>query len=77
MNNTDRKKLEIAMFHLSNAQLIISELKDSEREKFDNLNEGLQASEKGQKLEAGADSLDYIHDDIENIVDSLTEIIGG
>lgn len=43
------------------AKSIVEGVAESEREKFDNLNEGLQASEKGQTLEQNADTLEGIN----------------
>ena len=77
MNNLNRQELRKAIDYLQRAHEIIDSLKESEREKFDNLNEGLQAAEAGQKLEQNADSLDYIYDDLDGMIDSINEIIGG
>ena len=71
MNKNDRKELEKALKMLEDAQEIIDYVKDCEQEKFDNLTEGLQASENGAKLEENAqtldDSLDYLRDCINTI----------
>jgi F0F1-type ATP synthase membrane subunit b/b' len=40
------------------AKTMIEELRDEEQEKFDNLSEGLQASERGQNIEAAVGALD-------------------
>jgi hypothetical protein len=42
---------------LSEAQEIIESIKDGEQEKFDNLSEGLQQTEKGQKFEETVSTL--------------------
>jgi exonuclease VII small subunit len=57
MNNQDRKELERAIEMISEAKSIIESIKDGEQEKFDNLSEGLQQSEKGQKFEENVSSL--------------------
>lgn len=46
-------------------------LKDDERNKFDNLSEGLQAAESGQKLEVAADLLDKAYDELDNALLSI------
>jgi hypothetical protein len=51
MNIRDRKKLQEAV-------ALLEELAQDERNKFDNMTEGLQATEQGQKIEAAADALD-------------------
>ncbi len=44
------------------ASSAIEELKDEEQEKFDNLSEGLQQSEKGQTIEATVSALETAYD---------------
>ncbi len=48
MNKQDRKDLEKAVGFIEEAKAIIANIANSEQEKFDNLSEGLQQSEKGQ-----------------------------
>ena len=50
----------------ADAATMIEEIRDEEQEKFDNLSEGLQASEKGQALEAAVSSLDTALDAANN-----------
>ena len=47
MNRKDRKELEKALVKLGEAQEIIDAIREGEQEKFDNLPEGLQQTEKG------------------------------
>lgn len=54
MNKQDKKQLQEAINLLENAKSILQTLADAEQEKFDNLSEGLQQSEKGQKFEEDA-----------------------
>ena len=42
----------------ADVRTMVEEIRDEEQEKFDNLSEGLQASEKGQTLEATVSALD-------------------
>lgn len=46
---------------LSNAESTVSEVASEERDKFDNMNEGLQGTEKGQALSDAADTLENIN----------------
>lgn len=48
--------------------------RDMEEEKFDNMSEGLQASEKGQALEASKEALDGVCDAIGEAVASINEV---
>lgn len=51
-------------------------IKDEEQEKFDNLSEGLQASEMGQRLEESASSLDNAYSELESAMDGLDQAVG-
>src|SRR5882757_9591900 len=53
----------------ADAATMIEELRDKEQEKFDNLSEGLQASERGQNIEAAVQSLDTAYDAVNNADD--------
>lgn len=64
MNADDRKKvseltsqLEAAKAQVENIGSELSDMADAEQEKFDNMSEGLQQSETGQKIEAAAEAL--------------------
>lgn len=57
----------------------IRTLAEEEREKYDNLSEGLQQAEMGQNIEAAADSLDQAASECEDgniggAIDSLDEV---
>ena len=65
MNAADRKavsdevsKLEEMKSDISMIGEALRELADAEQEKYDNLSEGLQASEKGQAIQTAAEALD-------------------
>jgi len=74
MNKKDRSALEELMAKLEVIKEEIEGLDEYEREKFDNLPEGIQASDRGQAIEAAADSLDGIVADLENVLDSYREM---
>lgn len=64
MNKDQRKRLDEALKLLDEAneligqaQGIVEEIAGDERDKFDNMPEGLQAGERGQAIEAAADAL--------------------
>ena len=57
----------------SDAASEIEGLKDEEQEKFDNLSEGLQASEKGQTIEATVSQLDTAYDAASNADDAIVD----
>lgn len=71
MNIHDRKRLNEALEFIAKARDIIESIGESEHEKFDNLPEGLQASECGEKMEAAADELDNALNTIDDVVSSI------
>lgn len=73
MNKNDRKELEKALALLGEAQEIIDAIKDGEQEKFDNLSEGLQQTEKGQKFEETVSTLEDAWNSIDEAVGSINE----
>ncbi len=75
MNKLDRKNLEQAIAFLNDAKSIIEDIASQERDKFDNLSEGLQQSDRGQAMEENADDLESVNDDIENVIDAIENVI--
>lgn len=73
MNAARRKELSKAIDLIEQAKEIISAVAEEEREAYDNLPEGLQESEMGEKMNEIADDLEYI--DLEEVVDTIQEII--
>ncbi len=71
MNKENRKELERAINLIEEAKLIVEQIKDEEQEKFDNLSEGLQASEKGQKFEETVETLDTAFSQLEEAIDGI------
>ena len=72
MNAIRRKFLANILDRLSSIKAEIDELKDLEQEAFDNLPEGIQGSERGEKIQANVE----IMDDAVNSIDDLEEQIG-
>ena len=54
------------------AKTMNEEMRDEEQEKFDNLSEGLQASEKGQNIESAVNYLD----EAITAIDAIEELEG-
>lgn len=89
MNKYQRKELntaitimEAAAAQLVEAKEIVQRIQEEETEKFENLNEGMQAMESNQKLEAASDNLSDIYSEIEYIegyieeqVNSINEVM--
>ena len=73
MNAARRKELSKAIDLIEQAKEIISAGAEEEREAYDNLPEGLQESEMGEKMNEIADELEYV--DLDEVVDTIQEII--
>ncbi len=76
MNNQDRKELDRARSLLMQGAIILEELADAETEKFDNLPDSLQMSERGEQFNEDAERLQTANDDVLNVVTELEEIGG-
>lgn len=74
MNKNDRAQLAQAVELLEKAKEIISSIKDKEQNSYDNLSEGLQASERGQKFEENASNLDEIESNITDGISMIEEM---
>ena len=62
MNKQDHKELTQAITLLGEVSLIIESLAESEREKYDNMPDGLRAGERGQAMSDAADALEEARD---------------
>jgi len=58
---------------LASAKAAIDEVKDAEQDAFDNLSEGLQAGERGQRMEEIINELDDASGDIDELISSIDE----
>jgi DNA repair ATPase RecN len=71
MNKENRKKLEKAISLIDNAKEIVERIKDEEQDKFDNLSEGLQQSDKGEKFEDNVSTLDEVLSQLDEAIDGI------
>lgn len=71
MNKQTRKELEEVSFDLLELILKVEYIRDEEQEKFDNLPEGLQESERGQKFEETVDALEEVINSLEEANDGI------
>ena len=74
MNKRDRKDLQRAVSMLDEARSIVGVLSESEQDKFDNMPENLQDSERGEKFESDAAELQSGADAIESAMCELEEL---
>lgn len=75
MNNNRRKKLLTSVELLNNAKGIIEDCFYEEQDSFDNLSEGLQATERGNDMEENMQMLEDIIEKIEEIDSDIKDII--
>ena len=71
MNNAGRKQIEELIDKLEGIKGEIEEMQSAEQEKFDNLSEGLQQSERGQGYEQAAEYLQTAVDSIDEALSNL------
>lgn len=73
MNRTERDNIVEICQEIRNCLDRLREIGDAEQEKFDNLPENLQSSDKGEQFETNAstisDCCDSIEDELSNIED--------
>ncbi len=74
MNKGDRIELARAVVLIQEGSQILADLADSEREKFENLPEGIQESERGQLFEEAAEQLEAAQDEIDSAVSDLDDL---
>lgn len=72
MNKHDRKEIDRGIALIEEGAQILTDVGDAEIEKFDNLNEGLQQSEMGERLETKGNELIELADEIQCVVSMYT-----
>jgi DNA repair ATPase RecN len=73
MNNERRKQIEEAQNLLDNAREILDLAANEEQDSFDNLPEGLQASERGERMEEIATQLADVVTILEDAFETLND----
>jgi flagellar biosynthesis chaperone FliJ len=75
MNDQRRKQLKEALQKLEDAAASIEICKDEEQEYYDNMPEGLQGGEKGDKAQEAIDGLEEALTQIDDAIAQITEVI--
>jgi hypothetical protein len=75
MNAKTRKLLKSAIETIEILHNSIETIRDEEQEKFDNLPEGLQQSENGQKFEETVGSLDEVISNLEDAIGNIDSVL--
>lgn len=73
MNAQRRKEIQAVLNELADLRSRVDTLHNEEQEAFDNMPEGLQASDRGQASEAAASALDDALSAFDEIETSLNE----
>lgn len=73
MNAAQRKRLDEMYDTLDQIKSDLESMGEEEREKFDNLTEGLQSSERGQNLESAANALEEAASVLDSALNSIDE----
>lgn len=73
MNKQRRIRVKDALELIDRARGILEEVRDEEQESFDNLPEGLQEGEKGERMQENIDALEDFLDNLEE-TDDLEEM---
>lgn len=75
MNKMRRELLEGAKEALADLMAVIQQHANKEREAFDNMPEGLQASERGEKTDTAASELENAAQFIDDAIQAIDEAI--
>lgn len=75
MNKQRRKDIAKAIELLEQAKSILEESAQEEQDCFDNMPEGLQCSDNGQKIEENATALQDMVDSIQEVIDNSDEVL--
>lgn len=75
MNKQDRNELARAIDLIEQAKEIVSNIMYSEQEKFDNLSEGLQQTERGQKFEENVSNLESVDGSLCEAIDYIETLM--
>jgi len=75
MNKARRKRLETVMELIDEAKGLLECVAEDEAEALGNLPESIQMSEKGEKMDDNIYAMESCMDDLESVVDTLSEIV--
>lgn len=75
MNKARRKILDQLTTELTDIRERLAEVCNEEQEAYDNLPEGLQASENGERAQTAADALSSACDELETALTSIDEAL--
>lgn len=75
MNKDEKKALEKIVNILETQMDYLMDLCEIENDKYENMNEDLQATELGQRINENSNSLEYNANSLDSIIDELRNLI--
>lgn len=75
MNDNRRKRIQALQDQLEEIHTCLTEIQEEEQGAFDNLPEGFQMSERGEKMEQSASDLEEAANSVEEAKDTLDTVI--
>lgn len=75
MNQEQRKKIGKIVGILEDQRDDMTEMREEEQEKFDNLTEGLQQTENGEAMEIAITQLENGADDLDGVITTIEALI--
>lgn len=73
MNNTRRKEISKLLEEIEQSTRLLRELGEEEQRGFDNLPEGIQESENGQKMEETVEEINRICDEFDGLREEFSD----
>lgn len=73
MNKNDRKQIVEWIDKLEEIKSGIEDMQENEQEKLENLPEGIQFGERGDKMSAAIENLEYAASSIDEAIDYLND----
>ena len=75
MTKKDKKQLEDLLVKIEDIRAAIEAMKEAEEEKYDNMSDGWQESERGCTMAENIDSLDTVFSGLDDAVEAINEIL--
>lgn len=75
MTKKDKKQLEDLLAKIEDIRAAIEAMKEAEEEKYDNMSDGWQESERGYIMSENIDSLDSCYCGLDDAVEAINEIL--
>ena len=73
MNAQGRKEIAKYIASLEEIKDKLDSMKDEEQDKFDNMPEGLQESERGEAMQEAIEQLETVCDNLDEVISALEE----